>query len=107
MLLHKLMLISFLTAGAVPCVSAAQPKPADKDAAKPLATARELIAMYGQDGNYSNLESAWTAISKVLENSANSEDTAAAIKLAADVIPRLRIDLIKPWLVAKTKEKPD
>lgn len=80
-----------------------------KDAghAKQLAGVRELLAKHEKDGQYSHLEAAWGPLSEVLSNSADSGQTTEALDLASALVPRLRLDFVKPWLVSYATTKPE
>lgn len=72
----------------------------DDKQAKLLATARALVGNDAKNGRAARLEAAWAALGTVLSSSDNPDDTAEALRLAAEVIPQLRIDVVKPWLVS-------
>ncbi|QEG29028.1 hypothetical protein GobsT_38170 [Gemmata obscuriglobus] len=74
--------------------------------AKQLAAARELLARNAKDGQAAHLEAAWKPVAAVLEAS-DTGSTTDALRLATDLIPRLRIDIVKPWLVSLMAANPD
>lgn len=81
--------------------------PADDVHAKQLATARELLARNEKDARSAPLEGAWAPVAAVLAATETSGSTPDALRLATELIPRLRIDVVKPWLVSLMTANPD
>lgn len=108
-----LVAANLLSASALAAEDAAvRPAPGPRSAGggggNSLASARDWQAKYTKDGQPAHLEAAWTALCTVLSDpDGTTKEIDDAVRLAPEIILRLRIDVVKPWLVACIATHPD
>lgn len=70
-------------------------------------SARDLIAQNAKDGRAVHLEKAWAAVTTVLASPADAPGPkAAALAAAIELVPRLRVELVRPWLERSLTQTP-